>query len=160
MRHFKLTATLCLALGLACSANASEFFYANAVHPSSGQIVIKPDSIGGHRATAASMCAVQEPMWCYHSDVFSLALPKQGFNITAWTYGGFRYEIQKQTKLSLLGSELEVLEILQSRGTKKVMHFVYSPERGLISFQAAQAAAPSFLSESRCGLGAPESCKE
>lgn len=106
------------------------------------------------------MCAVQEPMWCYQSDVFSLALPKQGFNAKTWTHAGLRYELQKQTKLSLLGSELEVLEILQSRGSKKVMHFVYSPERGLISFQAAQPAAPSFVSESRCGLGAPDSCKE
>jgi hypothetical protein len=160
MRHFKLVATLFLASGLACSANASEFFYANAVHPSSGQIVIKPDAIGGHRTAPASMCAVREPMWCYHSNVFSLALPKQGFNAKEWTHAGFRYEIQKRTKLSLLGSEMEVLEILQSRGTTKVMHFVYSPERGVISFQAAQAAAPAFLSESRCGLGAPESCKE
>jgi hypothetical protein len=99
-------------------------------------------------------------MWCYHSDVFSLALPKQGLNTKAWTHAGFRYEVQKQTKLSLLGSELEVLEILQSRGSKKVMHFVYSAERGLISFRAAQPAAPSFISESRCGLGAPEICKE
>ncbi|NKI93375.1 hypothetical protein [Rhizobacter sp. SG703] len=160
MRHFELTTTLCLALGLTCSANASEFFYANAVHPSSGQIIIKPDSIGGHRAAAATMCTAQELMWCYQSDIFSFALPKQGINAKAWMHAGFRYEIQKQTKLSLLGSELEVLEILQSRDGKKVMHFVYSTERGLISFQAAQAAAPSFLSESRCGLGAPESCKE
>src|SRR5882762_2441280 len=103
MRNFKLIATSCLVAGLACSANATEFFYADAVHPSLGQIVIKPDSIGSHRPVAAQMCAAQDPMWCYHSDVFSLAIPRQGFNATTWTHAGFRYEIQKQTKLSLLG---------------------------------------------------------
>lgn len=160
MRHIKLIATLWVLCGLACSARAAEFFYANVVHPSSGQIVIATDSIGGHRAASASTCAAQEPMWCYRSNVFSLALPKDGFKSKVWTHSGFRYEVKKQTKLALLGNELEVLEILQSRGAKKVMRFVYSPERGLISFQAAQPAAPTFLSEGRCGLGAPDSCKE
>jgi hypothetical protein len=160
MRNFKLKAILCLLLSLACSANAADFFYADAVHPSLGQIVIRPDSIGAHRPVTARMCAAQESLWCYDSEVFSFAFPKQGFNVKAWTHAGFRYELQKQTKLSLLGSELEVLEILQSRGGKKIMYFVYSPERGLISFQAAQRSAPSFISEGRCGLGAPESCRE
>jgi len=160
MRYVKLIAALWLACGLVCTAYAAEFFYANVAHPSSGQIVIAPHSIGGHQTAAASTCAAHEPMWCYHSNVFSLALPKDGFKSKVWTHRGFRYEIEKQTKLTLLGNELEVLEILQSHSGKKVMHFVYSSERGLISFQAAWSTAPSFLSEGRCGLGAPDSCKE
>lgn len=160
MRRFKLIAILCFAWALVHTAHATTFFYANVAQPSSSQIIIGPDSIGGHRPAAAFICSAQEKMWCYHSDVFSLALPRNGFKSKVWTYRGFRYELGGNAKLTLLGSEVEIFEILQSRNGKRVMNFVYSPERGLISFRAAKPAAPSFISEGRCGLGAPDSCEE
>ena len=106
------------------------------------------------------MCAKDEPLWCYRSNVFNLALPRDGFQSKTWAYGGFKYEVEKRTKLSLLGSELEVVEIVQRRAAKKAMSFVYSMERGLIAFNAASPKAPVFLLENRCGLGAPETCRE
>ena len=65
MRHIKLIGILWVLCGFARSACAAEFFYSNVIHPSSGQIVITIDSIGGHRSAIASTCASQEQMWCY-----------------------------------------------------------------------------------------------
>jgi hypothetical protein len=160
MRHFKLAAMLALACSLAHTGPADEFFYANVAEPSAKQIVIRPDSIGGHLSEKASMCTVQDPLWCYHSNGFALALPKDGFKSNTWTHRGFRYQLGKTTKLALLGREIEAVEIIQSQDGRKVMRFVFSSELGLIAFQAAGPAAPTFLSEGHCGLGAPESCRK
>lgn len=160
MWRIKLISSLLLCSSVTCSAHAGEFFYANVVRPSSQQIVVSPSSIGGHRAAPASMCSENEPLWCYRSKVFSLAFPRSGFQARIWVHEGFRYEIEKRTKLSLLGSETEVLEIVQKRAGKKAMSFVYSLDRGLIAFQAASPGAPAFLLENRCGLGAPDTCRD
>lgn len=151
---------VCFCIAVANPVNAFEYFYANVSHPSSGQIIISPSSIGGHRSVPASMCVMDEPLWCYKSEVFSLAMPRANFHSKTWSHEGFRYQVEKHTKLSLLGEDLEVIEIRQTRAGIPTMSFVYSLERGLISFQAANRGAPSFLLENRCGLRAPDTCVE
>ncbi len=157
----------CVQLILACfwlavtnPSHAFEYFYANASHPSAGQITISPSSIGAHRSVPASMCGMEEPLRCYKSKVFSLALPRGDFPSKSWIHEDFRYKVETRTKLSFLGEELEVIEIQQLRAGKLTMSFVYSLERGLISFQAASRGAPSFVLENRCGLLAPDTCVE
>lgn len=158
MWHFKL-----IFIGWICvfTSNASaEYYYTDISAPSVNQIVITPTAIGGHRSDEGLMCNKNDAFWCYSSKNFSFAIPRNDVRRESWVHHHFQYAVVKKTKMMVLGIELNIMEILQIREGKKIMRFVYSTERGLISFRAEGPSARSFVLENGCGLAAPEQCRD
>jgi hypothetical protein len=141
------------------AAHADEWIYSSISDLTGKQIVIATDSIGGHGKAKATMCPESAPYICYSSTVFNFAFPRADQDSVAWTQRGFAYRVTKRETMSLLGMQIDLIEIEQSRQGKKVMKFFFSKKRGIISFRAAQKGAPVFLLENACGLGAAAECQ-
>lgn len=151
---------LCIAFLIWASvAHADEWIYSSISDLAAKQIVISSDSIGGHRKAAATTCAESAPYFCYTSDEFNFAFPRNDRKASMWSHNGFVYRVTKTETIGILGTPVDVIEIEQSKKGRKLMKFVYSEKRGVISFHALQARAPVFFLENACGLGAPADCQ-
>ncbi len=144
---------------LVSAAHADEWIYSNISDLTAKQVVVAPDSIGGHRKAKATMCPESSPYICYTSALFNFAFPRDDQNSTNWFHNGFAYRVTKREAMSLLGASVNAIEIEQSQQGKKLMKFVFSKELGIVSFHALQTRAPVFLLENVCGLAASPECQ-
>jgi hypothetical protein len=143
----------------ASAAYADEWIYSSISDLTAKQIVVATDSMGGHRKAKATTCPESAPYICYTSAVFKFAFPRDDHDSTTWTHDGFVYRVTKRETISILGTPVDAIEIEQSRQGKKLMKFVFSKKRGVVSFHALQTRAPVFLLENACGVGALAECQ-
>lgn len=158
MWHLKLIFASMLLVIHGHGAVAAEYFYSDAVHPSVGQISFAAASAGGHSSRAASLCGPAEENWCYRTSEFHFAIPRTTTMPSQWRQDGYTYELRRRQRLTLFGVVHEVLEIEQFQDSRRIMSFVYSVRKGLLTFQA-EGSVRTYLLENRCGLGAPRTCK-
>jgi len=140
-------------------AYADEWIYSSISDLAAKQIVVATDAIGGHRKAKAITCPESAPYICYTSAVFNFAFPRNDREPTTWAHDGFVYRVTKRETMSILGAPVDVIEIEQSQQGKKLMKFIFSKKRGIVSFHALRSRAPVFLLENACGVGASAECQ-
>ena len=109
----------------------------------SGEVIL------GDYGVNAKLCPKTSKYYCVNSDVFKFAVPKKiDDKDQLWEVNGTRYVVIESLRYMIVfGKEIRIMVISTTdrahNGNTGTMYFYYSPEYGLMGFQAVLKKSPT-----------------